>query len=71
MNGRREYPETPLCFRLCVNGQKNENWDNAITKDDLEIELVKTITIEGIFKKLKIDKIDFLRDTAQVKIYYN
>lgn len=42
-------------------GQKNKNWDNAITKDDLEIELVKTITIEGIFKKFKIDKIDLLK----------
>ena len=42
-------------------GQKNSNWDNPIGEDDIKSELVTSITLDSIFSKFNLTKIDFLK----------
>ena len=42
-------------------GEKQSNWNNPITENDLVKEKVETISLEGIFSKLNLQKIDFLK----------
>ena len=42
-------------------GEKQSNWNNPITENDLIKEKVETISLEGIFSKLNLQKIDFLK----------
>lgn len=42
-------------------GQKNVNWENPIRENDLFSQKVKSVSLENIFKLLKLEKIDFLK----------
>jgi FkbM family methyltransferase len=42
-------------------GQKNSNWDNPIDENDIKTEVVKSITLDSIFSKFNLTKIDFLK----------
>ena len=42
-------------------GQKNNNWDNPIGLNDMKSEVVKSITLESLFKNFNLTKIDFLK----------
>lgn len=42
-------------------GQKNANWENPISENDLFSQKVKSVSLENIFKLLKLEKIDFLK----------
>jgi FkbM family methyltransferase len=42
-------------------GQKDKNWKNSISEKDLYSQKVKSISLDNVFKLLKLEKIDFLK----------
>ena len=42
-------------------GQKNKNWKKPLSEKDLYSQKVKSISLDNVFKLLKLEKIDFLK----------
>ena len=42
-------------------GQKNKNWKKPLSEKDLYSQKVKSISLDNVFKSLRLEKIDFLK----------